>query len=262
MPLLRPEPERMERLRRALPDERGGRVLLVSHCLLNENVRYLGGATRSGAVDEVVQAALQHGVGLVQLPCPEQQAWGGVLKPLLLAGYARGGGWAARRPLRHAAAAGLAAYTRVRVRRLAAQVADLVADYDRAGMEVVGVVGISASPSCGVGCTLDLERSADVVAPCPLAELTPDVVNRAVASGVRPGSGLFVAALRAALRRRSVPTRFFEHDLLRELQGHRDLPPGLVEALAGPLSRSSPRRSSPPPDEGRQRRSPAAPRPR
>jgi uncharacterized protein YbbK (DUF523 family) len=232
MRLLHRDLERAERLRRALPDARGGRVLFVAHCLLNENVRYLGGATRSGAVDEVVQAALESGVGLVQLPCPEQQTWGGVLKPLLLAGYARDRGWAARRLLRHAAADGLAAYSRARFRRLAAQVADLVADYQQAGMEVVGIVGIGASPSCGVACTLDLRRSVDVVAPCPLATITPDLVNRAVGDGVRPGAGLFVAELRAALRRRGVPVRFFEHDLLRELEGGVDLPPGLAEALA------------------------------
>lgn len=144
------------------------------------------------------------------------------------------------------------------------QVADLVADYDRAGMEVVGVVGIGASPSCGVGCTLDLWRAVDVVAPCPLAALTPEVATQAVARGARPGAGLFVAALRAALRRRGVRTQFFEHDLLRELAGGHDLPPGLAEALAGPVSRSSPRRSSPQPAAVRPpgSRHPAAHRPR
>ncbi len=40
-----------ERLR----DERGKRVVFVSHCLLNENTRYLGGAFHSGGVLEIVE---------------------------------------------------------------------------------------------------------------------------------------------------------------------------------------------------------------
>lgn len=44
-----------------MPDQRGGRVVLLSHCLLNENVRY---------------------PCVVQLPCPEQRAWGGARRRL------------------------------------------------------------------------------------------------------------------------------------------------------------------------------------
>jgi len=59
-------------------------VVLLSHCLLNENVRYLGGAGRPGGVQEVVDDYLAGGAGIYQLPCPEQRAWGGVLKRRML----------------------------------------------------------------------------------------------------------------------------------------------------------------------------------
>ena len=39
---------------RALSDARSGQVVFLSHCMLNQNVRYQCGATRPGAVDEVV----------------------------------------------------------------------------------------------------------------------------------------------------------------------------------------------------------------
>jgi len=55
-------------------------VIFVAHCLLNENTRYLGGARCGGAVREIVQPCLEHDIGVVQPPCPEQHAWGGVLK--------------------------------------------------------------------------------------------------------------------------------------------------------------------------------------
>jgi len=71
---------RLDTLRERLRDERGGRVLFVSHCLLNENVRYQGGAGRRGAVDEIVDECRMRGLGICQMPCPEQRAWGGVGK--------------------------------------------------------------------------------------------------------------------------------------------------------------------------------------
>jgi hypothetical protein len=52
-------------------------VIFLSHCLLNENVRYLGGAARASGVSEVVNGYLASGVGICQMPCPEQRAWGG-----------------------------------------------------------------------------------------------------------------------------------------------------------------------------------------
>ena len=63
-----------------LHDERTRRVVFVSHCLLNENTRYAGGATRPGAVAEIIGELIAAGYGIHQLPCPERLAWGGVLK--------------------------------------------------------------------------------------------------------------------------------------------------------------------------------------
>ena len=61
-----------------LKDARGNEVVFVSHCLLDENVRYLGGAFHSGAAPEMLPV-VQSGVGIYQMPCPEVRAWGGVL---------------------------------------------------------------------------------------------------------------------------------------------------------------------------------------
>lgn len=74
-------------LQERLQDARGRRVAFVSHCLLNENTRYLGGAFRAGGVAELAAALLDDGVGICQMPCPEQRAWGGVLKRWMLRAY-------------------------------------------------------------------------------------------------------------------------------------------------------------------------------
>jgi hypothetical protein len=57
---------RAGQLRDQLADARGSRVVFLSHCLLNQNVRYLGGAGRAGGVDEVVNHYLARGIGICQ----------------------------------------------------------------------------------------------------------------------------------------------------------------------------------------------------
>lgn len=212
-----------------LRDERGRRVVLVSHCLLNENTRYAGGATRPGAVSEAVEELIGAGYGIHQLPCPERLAWGGVLKPHSLRLYHSKGGllypW--RGPLLRA----FVLWTRIVYRRLARRVARDVADYRRSGIAVDGMVGIGASPSCGVTTTLDLRASLDVVASCPSAALTRDVMNeRAVLGCRRQGQGLFIAELDRQLHRRGLVVPVFEHDLAEELRGSRQ-----ALLAAGPL---------------------------
>ena len=218
----RPEPEvaRPVSIRSALADERSGRVVFVSHCLLNENTRYPGGACRPGAVTEVVEPFLRDGVGLCQMPCPEQIAWGGVGKRHLVRFWGR------------PRTAGLArfglpaflGYTRWRYRLVARRVAGSIADYHANGMQVVGVVGVGASPSCGVATTVDVAAALDSVAGCPFAHLDRRIVNNAVAAATRPGPGIFMQELGRALRRRALTVPLLEHDLRSEWPGSHQSP--------------------------------------
>lgn len=190
----------------------------MSHCLLNENTRYAGGATRPGVVADVVDEVVAAGCGIHQLPCPERLAWGGVLKRHSLILYHSKG--RPRYAVRGALLSAFVLWTKVVYRRLARQVARDVADYRRAGISVEGIVGIGASPSCGVATTLDLRASLEVVAACPAAALTRDVMNeRAVLQCRRPGEGLFVEALDRELKRRGLTVPAYEHDLAAELRG-------------------------------------------
>ncbi len=201
-----------------LHDERSRRVILVSHCLLNENTRYAGGATRLGAVSETIDELMDAGYGIHQLPCPERLAWGGVLKRHSLWLYHSKGG--PMYPVRGVLLGAFVWWTKAIYRRLARRVAADVADYHRAGMKVAGVVGIGASPTCGVTTTVDLRASLEVVAACPAAALTRDVLNeQAVLACRRSGEGLFVAALDRELKRRKLTLPAFEHDLATELHG-------------------------------------------
>jgi hypothetical protein len=156
-------------------------------------------------VRSAIDRYLDEGVGVVQMPCPEQRTWGGVLKGRFLWLLDHRG--LARAPKAVASAAQL--YLRIRYRRLARAVAHDVADYIDCGFEVAGVIGVAGSPSCGAGTTLDLEDAVRTLGSCPYRPLTTEWLNEGVIrAAYRPGSGLFLQALGAALMRRhiTVPT--------------------------------------------------------
>ena len=89
-------------------------------------------------------------------------------------------------PLRGALLTAFVAWTRIVYRRLARWVVDDVADYQRPGIAVAGIVGIGASPSCGITTTLDLRASLEVVASCPAARSLSRRHERAGRSRVPP----------------------------------------------------------------------------
>jgi hypothetical protein len=197
----------IDRLNRQLRDERGGRVALVSRCLLDQNLRYPGGAACPGAYPPVVRRCLEEDLGIEQMPCPEQRAWGGIARRLTLPAY---------RPRTARLAALLVpllvAWTRIRYAWLARRVARDIADHVACGGRLELVLGVAGSPSCGVATTLDLRRAAAALARGP--ELDRATMNRDVVGASRvAGEGLFIAALRRALRRRGIEARFDEVEL-------------------------------------------------
>ena len=223
---------REARLSRRLADARGGEVVFVSHCLLDENVRYLGGAFHSGPAPELIDL-LAAGVGVYQMPCPEQRAWGGVLKPRMLRAYGlRGSALFAVRGLLFRL---FVAQTRLRYRLLARRVAHDVDDFLRSGVRVLGVVGVGGSPSCGSTDTLDLREAFEIMARCPLAQIDRTTVNERVVLGCRtPGEGLFVRALRRELARRRVDVPFVDYDLALEMRAARQPVTQLLRGASPP----------------------------
>lgn len=200
-----------------LPDERGRRVVFLSHCLLNENTRYLGGACRTCCVREVIEQCMDQGVGMVQMPCPEQEVWGGVLKTRMLALYGRRarvfpGVVKALLPI------GLL-YVRWEYRAMARKVAAQIDDYVSSGFTVVGIVGIDGSPTCGVRTTVDIEGFVGDMLRADRGTLTTSDQNAWVRKHARKGQGLFVEELETALRARRLRVPLLAHDLLGELDG-------------------------------------------
>jgi hypothetical protein len=93
----------------------------------------------------------------------------------------------------------------MRYRPLARAVVRDIQDYVDSGFEVVGVVGVAGSPSCGVRRTLDLAAAVRALGACRQQPVTKDWVNRqVVAAATCPGRGLFSEAMIAELARRGL----------------------------------------------------------
>ena len=155
-------------------DGRSKKIVFVAHCVLNQNAISDGTASFAGANEAIVRLLLEAKVGIVQMPCPEMNCLG------LDRGDPDGG----KRPL-------LEENSRIRrelttkagARRvldaLVEQVVFLMEEYRENGFEILGVIGVNRSPSCGVETT-----SADGME--------------------KAGEGVFLQALKRSLDRRGI----------------------------------------------------------
>ena len=130
-------------------DCRSRRVIFLAHCLLNQNSISDGTAVYPAAFKDVLRLLMEADIGVVQLPCPE----------LCCLGLDRGDEKGAERPV-------TAENTRIRrelqrgepARRLEALVGYTmyqIEEYRRHGFEILGIVGVNRSPSCGAETTSD-----------------------------------------------------------------------------------------------------------
>ena len=151
-------------------DGRSKSVLLVAHCILNQNSISDGTATCPALVKEIVELAGASQVGIVQMPCPE----------LMCLGLDRGNIDGSAYPVAEE-------NTRIRkmmsrrpaaakLRPLVRQIVFQIAEYRKYGFDVRGIVGINRSPSCGVDTTSDNNQEVE-------------------------GEGIFVEALRRELEK-------------------------------------------------------------
>lgn len=128
-------------------DKRSKKVLLMAHCILNQNSISDNTADFPGTFKEVVNLLLQYDVGVVQMPCPE----------LLCLGLDRGDIHGAERAvvventrIRNALNQSLATK---KLKVLVDQVIFQIDEYIKNGFSIVGIVGINRSPSCGIDTT-------------------------------------------------------------------------------------------------------------
>ena len=215
-------PQTIELLKERFADQRCKRVVFISHCLLNENTRYMGGAFCSGVNPEIATLLTQIDCGVVQMICPERVAWGGVYKPDVYQFLGVGQAPLIRRLLLPMAPLFLFLLAR-RMKWVARYTASEIADYHRNGMRVMGVIGVGGSPACGVSRHPDLREYFEWGSQVDIATVTRDEQNAVINRVCKDGPGIFIAYLRRELGRRGIDVEFAEYDLFDEAEGKPNL---------------------------------------
>lgn len=106
------------------------RIILVSHCVLNQNAVIEGWARAKGAFP-VAGRLLEAGVGIIQLPCPELLFNGINRPPMMYAEY------------------DTPAYRKL-CKELVLPYIQQIKEYLKNGYTLLGVIGINNSPTCSI----------------------------------------------------------------------------------------------------------------
>lgn len=213
---------KQETLSKRLEDERGRKVIFVAHCILNENARYQGGAVRAGTNVEIIEELQKQDIGIVQMKCPEQKAWGGVQRWLMWLSLGMGG--KVTGPILMLFLPFFTLYTKWSWTRIAKNTVGEINDWAKSGYDVVGIIGISGSPSCGVNTTLDLKKGTSYIANIKAADIVRERFNEeGICQAVIDGKGIYIQALQKELARRKLKIPFFEHDLMAELKANKPM---------------------------------------
>lgn len=110
---------------------RSKKILIVCHCILNVNSKIEPLAKTQGVFTQAIDEAVKNGVGLFQLPCPE----------LGYLGMNRFGMTKEQ-------------YDNSNFRKYCLEILEYplaaIANFVKAGYEIVGIVGMDGSPNCGI----------------------------------------------------------------------------------------------------------------
>lgn len=128
-------------------DNRSRKIILVSHCILNQNSISDGTADLPCQFTEIVRLLEKNNIGIIQLPCPE----------LMCLGLDRQDKNGSSREL-------LQENSRIRIlmevesnlnklKALVQPVVYQVKQYLEYGFNIIGIIGINRSPSCGIETT-------------------------------------------------------------------------------------------------------------
>ncbi|MFM2479790.1 CD3072 family TudS-related putative desulfidase [Celerinatantimonas sp. YJH-8] len=130
-------------------DHRSKKLVLVSHCLLNQNAISDGTADLPGTFSDVIQVLMKYNVGIIQLPCPE----------LICLGLDRGDQQGCTREviventrIRHQL---LTHHSQNKISNLIDSLMYQIREYLNNGFMIIGIIGVNRSPSCGVETTSD-----------------------------------------------------------------------------------------------------------
>jgi len=115
-----------------MTDKRSGKIVVVSHCVLNVHSLEDNLAIYPGLEREVVELLVRKGVGIYQIPCPEIELSSIFRKALPKESYDH-------------------PKIRKAYRKLAEEITQTLSSYTKKGYKIPAVLGAEGSPTCGIG---------------------------------------------------------------------------------------------------------------
>ncbi|NUU62215.1 CD3072 family TudS-related putative desulfidase [Paenibacillus agri] len=112
--------------------QRSKRIVVASHCVINQNAVVEGEARSPGVMKAAVDWTYEQGYGMFQLPCPEFTFLGPERPPMTVEEYDT-------------------PEFRAHNRKILLPVVEQLKTYQDHGYTIVGGLGISGSPSCDPG---------------------------------------------------------------------------------------------------------------
>jgi predicted secreted protein len=109
--------------------QRKKHILLVSHCIFNQNTVIEGEARAEGAISSAMEWIREEGLGVLQLPCPEFTFLGMERPSMTYEEYNN------------------ESY-RSHCRKILMPIIEQLLEYKRCGYNIIGILGIQSSPSC------------------------------------------------------------------------------------------------------------------
>ncbi|WP_326909896.1 CD3072 family TudS-related putative desulfidase [Sedimentibacter sp. MB31-C6] len=111
--------------------ERSKRIILVSHCILNQNTVVYPLARAKGAYKDIIRELINNDIGIHQLPCPEYRFLGLKREPMTKEQY------------------DIEDFRNIN-KNIAIDTVNIIEEYLSNGYEVLGIVGINESPTCSI----------------------------------------------------------------------------------------------------------------
>lgn len=111
--------------------ERSKRIILVSHCILNQNTVVYPLARAKGAYKDIIRELINNDIGIHQLQCPEYIFLGLKREPMTKEQY------------------DTEDFRNIN-KNIAIDTVNIIKEYINNGYEVLGIIGINESPTCSI----------------------------------------------------------------------------------------------------------------
>lgn len=165
---------------------RSKKIAIISHCIINQNSVVKGEYKDINIFFPFIKKLFEENIGILQLPCPETECyglrrWGHVKEQFDNCGY------------------------RKYVEKIVNSFVDIIKEYINNGYEIVGIYGISGSPSCGVNLTCSANWEGEI----SLYKDKEDIVSRVKMINE---SGIFMEIFKSVLDKNKINIPFYDVD--------------------------------------------------